>query len=153
MARFRAYAPDIQIFIALFSFQIGRLEHKIWIFKDQKKIRRTCLLLRSSSFIHHPSHHLSFTMEDFTLGDVQKLCIAILEVIWPLGLICNKIKFLYIGVLFTEIHPSSLRTLGYVCKDFITFLFTSSPIHVTSFVFHVTWELTSKIDWKNIPSL
>ena len=26
-------------------------------------------------------------------------------------------------------------------------------INVTSFVFHVTWELTSKIDWKNIPSL
>ena len=26
-------------------------------------------------------------------------------------------------------------------------------MYVTSFVFHVTWELTSKIDWKNIPSL
>ena len=26
-------------------------------------------------------------------------------------------------------------------------------IYVTSFVFYVTWELTSKIDWKNIPSL
>ena len=26
-------------------------------------------------------------------------------------------------------------------------------IYVTSFVSHVTWELTSKIDWKNIPSL
>ena len=26
-------------------------------------------------------------------------------------------------------------------------------IYVTSFVFYVTWELPSKIDWKNIPSL
>ena len=26
-------------------------------------------------------------------------------------------------------------------------------INVTSFVFYLTWELTSKIEWKNIPSL
>ena len=41
------------------------------------------------------------------------------------------------------IKRMSVQNFRYLCYQF----------RVPRIVFHVTWELTSKIDWKNIPSL
>ena len=76
-----------------------------------------------------------------------------LETIQVLDKLTSEIRFVFL-------HPTMIDRIAAMLNYFLKNLvgperksFKVCCIYVTSFVFYVTWELTSKIDWKNIPSL